>query len=210
VRRPDPILMIGRRRPRRRPMYQVTSELGRKHLEYLLDQVVLVRGPASAQALPQAVAGIAVAKVYDRGGYIVHAASAMQTAPSLQVIYGFLDMALLIALFGMATTISLSVSERTKEFGLLAAVGATTRQIRLIVRWEAATVVLLGVLLGTGAAVATMALHAVTGSSFLRVDPPLWLLALIIGAAAIITLATSALPARRAARTPILEATKAD
>jgi putative ABC transport system permease protein len=192
-------------------MYQVTSELGRKHLEYLLDQVVLVRGPASAQALSQAVAGIAEAKVYDRGGYIVHAASAMQTAPSLQVIYGFLGMALLIALFGMATTISLSVSERTKEFGLLAAVGATTRQIRSIVRWEAATVVLLGVLLGTGAAVATIALlHAVTGSSFLRVDPPLWLLALIIGAAAIITLATSALPARRAARTPILEATKAD
>jgi len=103
VRPPDPILMIGRRRPRRRPMYQVTSELGRKHLEYLLDQVVLVRGPASAQALSQAVAGIAVAKVYDRGGYIVHAASAMQTAPSLQVIYGFLGMALLIALFGIAT-----------------------------------------------------------------------------------------------------------
>jgi putative ABC transport system permease protein len=84
-------------------------------------------------------------------------------------------------------------------------------QIRAIVRWEAATVVLLGGLLGIGAAVGTVAvLHAGTGSSFLTPDPPWWLFVLVAAGAAAVTLATSALPARRASTIPVLEAAKAE
>ncbi|MEV5711357.1 ABC transporter permease [Actinoallomurus sp. NPDC052274] len=170
---------------------------------------VLVRGTASAAALAAAVSDVPVARVYDRAAYVRVAAAAMRQG--VRVIYGFIAMSLVISLFGMATTVALSVSERTKEFGMLGAVGTTVRQIRSVVRWEAATVVLLGVLLGLGTAVGTVALlHVATGSSFIRVDLPWWLLAAVVLGAAVVTWATSALPARRAAGVPVLEAAKAE
>ncbi|GAT70397.1 ABC transporter [Planomonospora sphaerica] len=169
---------------------------------------VFVRGTAAAAALERAVAEVPVARVQDRSSYVREAAGSMLRG--LDLIHGFVGMALLISLFGMATTVSLGVSERTREFGMLGAVGTTMRQIRSIVRWEAATVVLLGVLLGTGAGVGTMALlDGLTGSSFIRVAVPPWLLVLVVGAAVLVTFATTALPARRAAAVPVLDATKA-
>jgi putative ABC transport system permease protein len=129
----------------------------------------------------------------------------------MRTIYGFLGMSLLIALFGMATTVSLGVADRTREFGLLGAVGTSQRQLRSIVRWEATTVMALGTLLGMTIAVTTVAvLHAATGSSFIRVELPWWLICLVAGGAALVALATSALPGRRAAAVPILEATRAE
>ena len=118
------------------------------HLE-LMAQAVLVRG-GSADALTRAVAHVPGARVLDRAAYVDHAAGA--ATRGLTLMYGFLGMSLLLALFGMATTVSMSVFERTREFGLLGAVGATAAQIRSIVRWEAATVVVLGTLLGVGVA----------------------------------------------------------
>ncbi|MWA04745.1 FtsX-like permease family protein [Actinomadura sp. LD22] len=170
-------------------------------------QAILVSG-GSADALSRAVAGVPGVKVLDEGAYVKQAASAM--TKGMRVIYGFIGMALVLSLFGMATTVSMSVAERTREFGLLGAVGATVTQIRAIVRWEAATVVLLGGLLGIGTALGTVALlHAATGSSFLTVDPPWWLFVLVAAGAAAVTLATSALPARRASTIPVLEAANA-
>ncbi|MFC5748104.1 FtsX-like permease family protein [Actinomadura rugatobispora] len=171
-------------------------------------RAVLVRG-GSPEALARAVAGVPGVRVLDRDTY-VKAASDSLTRP-LRATYGFVGMALLLALFGMATTVSMSVAERTREFGLLGAVGATMRQIRSIVRWEAATVVALGTILGVVIAMGTLTLlHVTTGSSFLRPDPPWWLFPLVAAGAAVATLATSALPARRAAAVPILEAAKAE
>ncbi|MGI5326732.1 FtsX-like permease family protein [Actinomadura nitritigenes] len=171
-------------------------------------QAILVSG-GSKDALSRAVAGLPGVEVMDRGAYVERAASSM--TKGMSVIYGFIGMSLVLSLFGMATTVSMSVAERTREFGLLGAVGATVTQIRAIVRWEAATVVLLGGLLGIGAAVGTVAvLHAGTGSSFLTPDPPWWLFVLVAAGAAAVTLATSALPARRASAIPVLEAAKAE
>ncbi|KAB2346528.1 FtsX-like permease family protein [Actinomadura rudentiformis] len=171
-------------------------------------QAVLIRG-GSADALTRAVADVPGAKVVDRNTYVAMAAEAL--TKGMKVIYGFIGMSLVLALFGMATTVSMSVSERTREFGLLGAVGATMSQVRQIVRWEAATVVLLGSLLGTGAALGTVAtLHVATGSSFAQPNPPTWLFAVITAGAALVTLVTSALPARRAATVPVLEAAKAE
>ncbi|GAA4066586.1 FtsX-like permease family protein [Actinomadura miaoliensis] len=171
-------------------------------------QAVLVRG-GSADALTRTVADVPGAEVYDRAGYVDAVAGSLTRG--LRVMYGFLGMALVLALFGMATTVSMSVAERTREFGLLGAVGTTMTQIRSIVRWEAATVVLLGTLLGVGTALGTIALlHVTTGSSFLRPQSPWWLFPLVAAGAAVVTLATSAFPARRAADIPILEATKAE
>ncbi|MFG1700623.1 FtsX-like permease family protein [Nonomuraea sp. NPDC049309] len=169
---------------------------------------VLVRG-GSAQALRSALAGTPGVEVLGRDAYVT-AASQAHTRP-LRATYSFAGMALLLALFGMATTVSLSVFERTREFGLLRAVGATMRQIRGIVRWEAATVALLGTLLGLVIGIGAVGLlHAVSGSSFLRPAPPWWLFPVLAAGAAVAALVTSALPARRAAGVPVLEATRAE
>ncbi|TDC91260.1 ABC transporter permease [Actinomadura sp. 7K507] len=171
-------------------------------------QAVLVRG-GTKDGLTRAVADVPGVEVLDRSAYIGTAADSMTSG--MRVIYGFIGMSLVLALFGMATTVSMSVAERTREFGLLGAVGATAAQVRSIVRWEAATVVLLGSLLGVGTALGTVTLMRVgTGSSFFGQAPPWWLFALVIAGAAIVTLATSALPARRAAAVPVLEAAKAE
>ena len=55
----------------------------------------------------------------------------------------------MIALFGIANTLALSVFERTREFGLLRAVGMSRKQVRSTVRWESVLIALLGTTLGT-------------------------------------------------------------
>ncbi|MGW4798202.1 FtsX-like permease family protein [Nonomuraea sp. NPDC004297] len=169
---------------------------------------VLVRG-GSPEALAGAVAEVPGVRVLDRAAYVDAASQSLTRA--LRATYWFVGMALLLALFGMATTVSMSVGERTKEFGLLGAVGTTMRQIRAIVRWEAATVVVLGTILGLLIAMGALGmLHLTSGSSFLRPDPPGWLFLALAAGAAVATLATSALPARWAAKVPVLEASKAE
>ena len=67
----------------------------------------------------------------------------------LNLVYVLLAMALVIALFGIANTLALSVFERTREFGLLRAVGMSRSQVRSTVRWESVLIALLGTTLGT-------------------------------------------------------------
>ena len=59
-----------------------------------------------------------------------------------------LFFAIVIALFGIANTLGLSIIERTRELGLLRAVGMTRRQVRSRVRWESVIIALLGAFLG--------------------------------------------------------------
>lgn len=66
----------------------------------------------------------------------------------LAIISGMLSLAILIAFLGIAITLALSVFERTREIGLLRAVGMSRRQVRSMVRWEAAIVSVFGALLG--------------------------------------------------------------
>ena len=79
------------------------------------------------------------------------------------LLYALLAMSLVISLFGIANSLFLAVHERTREFGLLRAVGATRRQVRRIVRYESVITAVIGALLGTAigiffAALATAAL----------------------------------------------------
>ena len=72
----------------------------------------------------------------------------------LNLIYVMLALAVIIALIGIANTLALSVLERTRELGLLRAVGMNRRQLRAAVRWESVLIALLGAALGAGLAVA--------------------------------------------------------
>ncbi|HZD69993.1 MAG TPA: FtsX-like permease family protein [Actinomycetes bacterium] len=73
--------------------------------------------------LEHALAGVPTAEVHDRNGLLHVLAGRFVQGTAL--FYPFIGTAILIAVFGMATTLSLSVYQRTREFGLLRAVGAT-------------------------------------------------------------------------------------
>ena len=68
----------------------------------------------------------------------------------LNVIYGFLSISIFVALFGITNTLSLSVYERTREIGLMRAIGTLRKQIRNMVFIESSIISIFGALLGTG------------------------------------------------------------
>lgn len=172
---------------------------------------VLVRAAPHASVttltarLTRAVADVPVARVFARTALVSYSAGAY--VREFNLLYVFLAMAVFVALFGLGTTISLNVAERRREFGLLGAVAATRAQLRSIVRWEAATVVLIGSVLGiVTAVVIAWLVRAAAGTGLVSPVPQLSVLGLIVAGAAVVTLLSSVLPARRAASVPVLEA----
>jgi putative ABC transport system permease protein len=126
----------------------------------------------------------------------------------LNVVYGLLALSVVIALIGIANTLSLSIHERTRELGLLRAVGMTRAQMRSAVRWESVIISLIGVALGVGLGLVTsyaliQALKADGLSQYSLPVQPLVVIAVIFGALGV---AASLLPSRRAARLDVLEA----
>ena len=73
---------------------------------------------------------------------------AAQIDSLLNILTGLLGLTIFIALLGIANTLALSVFERTREIGLLRAVGMTRRQTRRMIRWEAAIISAVGAVLG--------------------------------------------------------------
>ncbi len=129
----------------------------------------------------------------------------------LGLITALLALSVLVALFGIVNTLGLSVLERTRELGLLRAVGATRPQIRSMVRWESVLVALLGAVFGLtiGILFAWLVVTALAEQQPLTLSiPPLQLLVGLV-AAAVAGVVAAILPARRAARTDILRALEA-
>lgn len=128
----------------------------------------------------------------------------------LTLVYALLALAVLIALLGIANTLTLAIHERTRELGLLRAVGQTRSQLRAMVRWESVLVAAFGTVggLSLGAFLGWVLVKASDGASdsaFAFAVPPLQL-----AVVALVGLAAGALaglrPARRAARLDVLRA----
>ena len=136
-----------------------------------------------------------------------------QTGPIntfLTIVYGLLGLAIIIALIGIANTLSLSVLERTRELGLLRAVGMSRRQLKRMVRTEAAIIAVFGTLIGLVIGIVfsialTIAISADTPDLF-TYNLPVVQLVVITVVAALAGLLAAWLPARRAARLDVLEA----
>jgi putative ABC transport system permease protein len=129
----------------------------------------------------------------------------------LNLVYGLLALAVVIALIGIANTLALSVHERTRELGLLRAVGMQRRQLRRAVRWEALLIAGLGaglgLLLAVGGAWGVVA--ALHDQGITELVVPAGPLAVIAGSAGIAGLLAAMGPARRAARMDVLTALSA-
>jgi putative ABC transport system permease protein len=137
---------------------------------------------------------------------------ASQIDQMLNLVYVLLFMALVIALFGIANTLALSVFERTREIGLLRAVGMSRAQVRSSVRWEAVLIALLGtvlgVVIGLGFGAALVQAFAEKGIDVFVV--PTGQLAVVVVLAALAAVAAAALPAYRAARMDVLDSISHD
>jgi putative ABC transport system permease protein len=162
---------------------------------------------STAQAAIAATSdGYANADVLSRSEYL--ADQAAQIDPLVNLIYALLGLAIIIALFSIANSMALSIHERTRELGLLRAVGMTRRQTRLAVQWESVLIALLGTGLGVliGVFLGWSISVAIRGGGLATVTLPFGALAVIVVLALLGGVLAAMRPARRAARLDILGA----
>lgn len=130
----------------------------------------------------------------------------------LGMIYGMLFLAIIIALLGIVTTLGLSIHERTRELGLLRAVGMSRSQMRSTVRWESVIISMFGTMLGIVVGVffgwAIVAALRQQGVEVLVV--PIDQLVVVTGIAGVFGVVAAIWPARRAARLDVLAALSAE
>ena len=145
-------------------------------------------------------------EVRDEDGLVEEANNQIQLL--LNVIYGFLSISIFVALFGITNTLSLSVYERTREIGLMRAIGTYRKQIRRMIFIESSIISIFGAALGTGLGIffawSLIQTLADEGFTVFAVSIPqtfLW-----IGIAVIAGVIAAILPAIRAAKQNILEA----
>ncbi len=130
-----------------------------------------------------------------------------QLEPLLATVYALLLFSVIISLFGIVNTLALSIHERTRELGLLRALGTSRSQVRRIVRYEAVITALIGAVLGgvLGVVFALVASRPLADEGFTLSIPFATLFALLVLAALAGILAAIG-PARRASRLDVLEA----
>jgi putative ABC transport system permease protein len=123
----------------------------------------------------------------------------------LALIYALLALAIIVSLFGIVNTLVLSITERTRELGMLRAIGTSRRQVRAMIRYEAIITSLLGGILGAGLGVVLALLVSRPISDF-KLAIPFGSLAALLVLSAIAGVGAAVLPARRAAKLDALEA----
>ncbi len=193
--------------------YIMSESLWSAHANQPIDQLVLVsaREGTAVSELQASVDGVAQGYgdplVQTRSEYVDESTAFVDTL--LGIVYVMLALASVIALMGIANTLSLSIHERVRELGVLRAVGQTTRQMRSMIRWESLMVAVFGTTLGLllGVFFGWSLMRAASTEAFpTTVSLPFGLLVtvLVVGIGA--GLVAAIRPARRAARLDVLQA----
>ena len=164
------------------------------------------KNEATQDKLDAIVSDYPGAKLRDQDGLVEEANNQIQQL--LNVIYGFLSISVFVALFGITNTLSLSVYERTREIGLMRAIGTYRKQVRRMIFVESSIISIFGAFLGTGLGIffAWSLIKALEDEGFsnFTVSAPqtfTW-----IGIAVIAGMIAAILPAIKASRQNILEA----
>ena len=158
------------------------------------------------RAVESVTDGYPLAKVQDQDE--LKASQAQQINQFLALIYVLPGLAVIIAFIGIVNTLGLSVYERTRELGLMRAVGMSRRQVRTSIRWEAVIIALLGTALGLvlGIVFSYTLVAVLESQGFNTFRLPIGQLLLLSVFAAGLAVLMAAWPARRAARLNVLDA----
>lgn len=125
----------------------------------------------------------------------------------LQLVYALLSLAVIVSIFGIVNTLVLTIHERTRELGLLRAVGMSRRQVRRLVRYESVITALIGAVLGTvlGVFFAVVVSRPIADEGFV-LTIPVASIAVFVVLSALAGVLAAIPPARRASRLDVLEA----
>jgi putative ABC transport system permease protein len=125
----------------------------------------------------------------------------------VNLIYALLSLAVIVSIFGIFNTLALSIHERTRELGMLRAVGMSRRQVRRMIRYEAVITALIGALLGTALGVLFAALisRPLADEGFELAYPVVQLVVILV-LAALAGVVAAIVPARQASKLDVLDA----
>jgi putative ABC transport system permease protein len=167
-----------------------------------------VRGGPSDEntaALERAVTAFPVAEVETRDEF--KNGQLADLTLTLNVLYALLGLSVIVSLFGVINTLVLSVFERTRELGMLRAIGMTRRQVRRMIRHESIVTALIGAALGIAVGVFLAVITTIALSDYgIVFAVPYGTLVVFVGIAILAGMLAAILPARRAARLNVLEA----
>jgi putative ABC transport system permease protein len=161
-------------------------------------------------AVDDAVAPYPGARVLDKTEYATSVYAPLK--PLLALVYALLGLAIVIALLGIGNTLALSIVERTREIGLLRAVGMTRSQLRGTIRWESVIIAVQGTLVGLllGLFLGWALVTALADEGLDVVGVPWGTLGVVVVLAGLAGMLAAALPSRRAARLDIMRAVHAE
>ncbi len=173
-----------------------------------LDFRVYVSGDENAIA--GAAADYASAEVLDRDAFLGDLNREIDTI--IAMFYALLALAVVIALLGIANTLALSILERTRELGLLRAVGMDRSQVRSSVRWESVIIAVFGTTLGlaVGTFFGWAIVRSLADQGIDTLTVPVGTLTVVTVIAAIAGAMAAVMPAHRAAKLDVLEALVTD
>jgi putative ABC transport system permease protein len=159
--------------------------------------------PANLAALKSSLKSFPNAKAQTRKQFIDNQTGALKGI--LNVFYVLLALSVIVSLFGIVNTLVLTVFERTREIGMLRAIGMTRRQVRRMIRHESVITALIGGVLGIalGIVLGGMLVYRV---DFIVFSLPVFSLIVFAAAAIFVGIIAAIFPARRASRLNVLEA----
>jgi ABC-type antimicrobial peptide transport system permease subunit len=158
---------------------------------------------ANAKALDKALAAFPNAKEATRSQFVHNQISGLSSI--LNILYVLLALSVVVSLFGIVNTLVLTVFERTRELGMLRAIGMTQRQVRRMIRHESVITALIGGALGIVLGVVLGAL-LIARVDFIDFYLPTLQLIIFAVLTVVVGILAAIFPARRAARLNPLEA----